>query len=106
MPHQEYPCVINHCATNLQLLLDLAIATSPLFPDGIQFCAAVTPNLCLPNATGAIPIQAVAAECGWNYHPSGYLTHLEYPIKLRCVYSESAARVVATQWRGFLSIDF
>ena len=26
--------------TNLQLLLDLAIATTPLFPHGIQFCAA------------------------------------------------------------------
>jgi uncharacterized protein (TIGR03492 family) len=71
---------------NLQLLLDLAIATTPLFPDGIQFCAAVTPNLCLPDATGTIPLQQVAAQRGWEYHPTGY--YLTYPatqIQLRCI---------------------
>jgi uncharacterized protein (TIGR03492 family) len=72
--------------TNLQLLLDLVIATTPLFPNGIQFCAAVTPNLCLPNATGMIPLQQVAEHRGWEYHPTGYLTHPEHQIKLRCIY--------------------
>jgi uncharacterized protein (TIGR03492 family) len=76
--------------TNLQLLLDLAIATTPLFPNGIQFCAAVTPNLCLPDATGTIPIQQLAAERGWEYHPTGYLTHPEHQIKLRCIYDAFA----------------
>jgi uncharacterized protein (TIGR03492 family) len=76
--------------TNLQLLLDLAIATTPLFPDGIQFCAAVTPNLCLPDATGMIPLQQVAEQQGWEYHPSGYLTHLQHQIKLRCIYDAFA----------------
>jgi uncharacterized protein (TIGR03492 family) len=71
---------------NLQLLLDLAIATTPLFPDGIQFCAAVTPNLCLPDATGTIPLQQVAAQRGWEYHPTGYyLTHPATQIQLRCI---------------------
>jgi uncharacterized protein (TIGR03492 family) len=76
--------------TNLQLLLDLAIATTPLFPNGIQFCAAVTPNLCLPDATGTIPLQQVAAQRGWEYHPTGYLTHPDRQIKLRCVYDAFA----------------
>jgi uncharacterized protein (TIGR03492 family) len=72
--------------TNLQLLLDLAIATNPLFPDGIQFCAAVTPNLCLPDVNGIIPLQQLAEQGGWTYHPAGDLTHPEHQIKLRCIY--------------------
>ncbi len=77
-------------STNFQLLLDLVIATIPLFPIGIQFCAAVTPNLCLPDATGTIPLQQLAAQCGWEYHPAGYLTHPQYQIKLRCIYDAFA----------------
>ena len=76
--------------TNLQLLLDLAIATTPLFPDGIQFCAAVTPNLCLPDSTGAIPLQQLAEQRGWEYHPAGYLTHPEHQIRLCCIYDAFA----------------
>ena len=76
--------------TNLQLLLDLVIATTPLFSDGIQFCAAVTPNLCLPDAAGIIPIEQLAAQCGWAYHPTGYLTHPQCHIKLRCIYDAFA----------------
>jgi uncharacterized protein (TIGR03492 family) len=76
--------------TNLQLLLNLAIATTPLFPDGIQFCAAVTPNLCLPDAAGIVPLQQVAAQRGWQYHPTGYLTHPDYQLKLRCIYDAFA----------------
>jgi uncharacterized protein (TIGR03492 family) len=76
--------------TNLQLLLDLTIATTPLFPDGIQFCAAVTPNLCLPDNTGIIPLQQLAAQRGWEYHPEGYLTHPEHQIRLRCIYDAFA----------------
>ncbi|WP_295619887.1 lipid-A-disaccharide synthase-related protein [Chamaesiphon sp. GL140_3_metabinner_50] len=75
---------------NLQLLLDLAIATTPLFPDGIQFCAAVTPNLCVPDATGTIPLQQVAAASGWEYHATGDLTHSEHQLKLRCIYDAFA----------------
>jgi uncharacterized protein (TIGR03492 family) len=71
--------------TNLQLLLDLAIATAPLFPNGIQFCAAITPNLCVPDATGIVPLQQVAAASGWEYHPTGDLTHPEHQLKLRCL---------------------
>jgi uncharacterized protein (TIGR03492 family) len=77
--------------TNLQLLLDLVIATTLLFPSGIQFCAAVTPNLCLPDATtGKIPLQQLAAQRGWEYHPEGYLTHPDRQIKLRCIYDAFA----------------
>ncbi len=76
--------------TNLQLLLDLAIATTPLFPDGIQFYAAVTPNLCLPDKTGIIQVQQLAAQSGWVYHAKGYLTHPEHQIKLRCIYNAFA----------------
>jgi uncharacterized protein (TIGR03492 family) len=76
--------------TNLQLLLDLAIATTPLFPDGIQFYAAVTPNLCLPDKTGIIQVQQLAAQRGWVYHAEGYLTHPEHQIKLRCIYDAFA----------------
>ncbi len=71
--------------TNLQLLLDLAIATTPLFPNGIQFRAAVTPNLCLPDETGTIPLQQVAEQRGWVYQPTGDLTHSQHQIKLRCI---------------------
>lgn len=76
--------------TNLQLLLDLAIATTPLFPNGIQFCAAVTPNLCLPDPTGMILLQQVAEQQGWEYHPTGYLTHPQHQIALRCIYDAFA----------------
>ena len=76
--------------TNLQLLLDLAIATTSLFPNGIQFCAAVTPNLCLPDPTGMIPLQQVAEQQGWEYHPTGYLTHPQHQIALRCIYDAFA----------------
>ena len=76
--------------TNLQLLLALAIATTLLFPNGIQFCAAVTPNLCLPDATGMIPLQQVAEQQGWEYHPTGYLTHPQHQIALRCIYDAFA----------------
>ncbi|WP_373539501.1 lipid-A-disaccharide synthase-related protein [Chamaesiphon sp.] len=70
---------------NLQLLLDLAISTTPLFPDGIQFCAAVTPNLCVPDATGIIPLQQIAAQRGWEYHPTGYLTHPQHQLTVCCI---------------------
>jgi len=76
--------------TNLQLLLDLAIATTPLFPNGIQFCAAVTPNLCLPDPTGMIPLQQVAEQQGWEYHSTGCLTHPQHQIALRCIYDAFA----------------
>jgi uncharacterized protein (TIGR03492 family) len=76
--------------TNLQLLLDLAISTTPLFPNGVQFFAAVTPNLCIPDATGTIPLQQVAEQRGWEYHPTGYLTYPQYQIKLRCIYDAFA----------------
>jgi uncharacterized protein (TIGR03492 family) len=76
--------------TNLQLLLDLSIATTPLFPDGIQFCAAVTPNLCLPDATGTMPIQQVAAARGWEYQPTGHLTHSQHQLRVRCIYDAFA----------------
>ncbi len=75
---------------NLQLLLDLAIATTPLFPNGIQFCAAVTPNLCVPDATSTIPLQQVAEQRGWVYRPTGYLTHPQHQIELRCIYDAFA----------------
>jgi uncharacterized protein (TIGR03492 family) len=71
--------------TNLQLLLDLVIATTPLFPNGIQFCAAVTPNLKARDAQGKIPLQQLAEERGWEYHPTGYLTHPQHQIRLCCI---------------------
>jgi uncharacterized protein (TIGR03492 family) len=70
--------------TNFQLLLDLAIATTPKFPQGIQFRAAVTPNLFLPDATGISPLQQVAEQRGWTYHPPGYLTHPKEQISVLC----------------------
>jgi uncharacterized protein (TIGR03492 family) len=76
--------------TNLQLLLDLAIETTPLFPDGIQFCAAVTPNLALPDRVGTVPLQQLAEQRGWTYHPTGELTHPEHQIRVRCIYDAFA----------------
>ena len=61
--------------TNLQLLLDLAIDTTQQFPDGVQFYAAVTPNLLTPDAQGVIPLRAVAEERGWEYQTDGTLTY-------------------------------
>ena len=72
--------------TNLQLLLDLAIATIGLFPQGIQFCAAVTPNLCLPDSNGIIPLRQLAEQRGWECSDTGYLTHPQHQIKLGCIY--------------------
>jgi uncharacterized protein (TIGR03492 family) len=71
--------------TNLQLLLDLAIATMTLFPQGIQFRAAVTPNLRLPDRNGIVPLRQLAEQRGWEYHDTGNLTHPQYQIKLQCL---------------------
>ncbi len=71
--------------TNLQLLLDLVIATIPLFPNGIQFCAAVTPNLKAIDPQGKIPLQQLAEQRGWEYHPTGDLTHPTHQTRLRCI---------------------
>jgi uncharacterized protein (TIGR03492 family) len=71
--------------TNLQLLLDLAIATIPLFPQGIQFRAAVTPNLRLPDRNGIVPLRQLAEQRGWEYHETGDLTHPQHQIKLQCL---------------------
>lgn len=64
-------------ADNLELMLDLAIAITPLFPNGIQFRAGVTPNL---FAT----LPQVAASSGWEYHDAGMLIHPQYHIKVIC----------------------
>jgi uncharacterized protein (TIGR03492 family) len=69
---------------NFQLLLDLAIATTPLFPDGIQFRAAVTPNLFDRDERGMIPLARLATERGWEYRDLGYLIHPEYQITVLC----------------------
>jgi uncharacterized protein (TIGR03492 family) len=76
--------------TNLQLLLDLAIATTLLFPKGIQFYAAVTPNLCNPDLNGCIPIQQLAEQRGWEYHSGGYLIYPEHQVKVRYIYDAFA----------------
>ncbi len=70
--------------TNLQLLLDLAIETTPLFPDGIQFRAAVTPNLLAPDEHGIIPLQQLARQRGWIYQNSGELIHPQHDLNIRC----------------------
>ncbi len=72
--------------TNLQLLLDLAIETTALFPDGIQFCAAVTPNLVNPDPTGIAPLQRVAEARGWEYSSAGVLIHPQHQLKVGCFY--------------------
>jgi uncharacterized protein (TIGR03492 family) len=70
--------------TNLQLLLDLAIETTPKFPEGIQFHAAVTPNLFTPDPTGMTPLQQVAEQRGWKYRDSGILMHPQHQIQVYC----------------------
>ncbi len=69
---------------NFQLLLDLAIATTPLFPDGIQFRAAVTPNLFARDDNGMITLARLVTERGWEYRDSGYLIHPEHQITVLC----------------------
>ena len=69
---------------NFQLLLDLAIATTPLFPDGIQFRAAVTPNLFAPDENSKIPLQQLAEERGWEYQDSSYLIYPQTGVKILC----------------------
>ncbi|WP_310484421.1 lipid-A-disaccharide synthase-related protein [Chamaesiphon sp. VAR_48_metabat_403] len=76
--------------TNLQLLLDLAIATTPLFPEGVQFYAAVTPNLCAPDRNGIVPLQQLAEQHGWEYHSAGYLIHPKDRLKVRYRYDAFA----------------
>jgi uncharacterized protein (TIGR03492 family) len=76
--------------TNLQLLLDLAIATTPLFPDGVQFYAAVTPNLCAPDRNGIIPLQQLAEQHDWEYHSAGYLIYPKYRLKIQYKYDAFA----------------
>ncbi len=70
--------------TNLQLLLDLAIATTSKFPNGIQFRAAVTPNLFAAATNGIIPLQQVAEQRGWKYDATGCLTHPQHQITVMC----------------------
>ena len=70
--------------TNLQLLLDLAIETTLQFPAGIQFHAAVTPNLFNRDPTGITPLQQVAEQRGWKYHASGVLIHPQHQIQVYC----------------------
>jgi uncharacterized protein (TIGR03492 family) len=69
---------------NLQLFLDLAIATTPLFPDGIQFRAAVTSNLFDRDNNGIIHLEKLATERGWEYREPGYLIHPEHQIQVSC----------------------
>jgi uncharacterized protein (TIGR03492 family) len=76
--------------TNLQLLLDLAIATTPLFPEGVQFYAAVTPNLCTPDLNGIVPLQQLAEQHGWEYHSAGYLIYPKDRLKVRYRYDAFA----------------
>lgn len=76
--------------TNLQLLLDLAIATTPLFPEGVQFYAAVTPNLCAPDRNGIVPLQQLAEQHGWEYHSAGYLIYPKDRLKVRYRYDAFA----------------
>jgi uncharacterized protein (TIGR03492 family) len=72
-------------AANLQLLLDLAIATALEFGAGkIQFRLAVTPNLLAPDAQGVIALQQVATQRGWEYTTSGWLTHPRSQINILC----------------------
>jgi uncharacterized protein (TIGR03492 family) len=79
--------------TNLQLLLDLAISTIPLFPDGIQFRAAVTPNLFAPDEHGKIPLQQLATQRGWIYQDSGELIHPQQDLKI-CCYCDAFADIL------------
>jgi uncharacterized protein (TIGR03492 family) len=46
----------------------------------------VTPNLCLPDPNGIIPLRQLAKQRGWDYHDTGYLTHPQHQIKLGCIY--------------------
>jgi uncharacterized protein (TIGR03492 family) len=69
---------------NFQLLLDLAIAATPLFPDGIQFRAAITPNLFDRDNNGIIPLEKLAIERGWEYRDKGYLIHPQDGVKVLC----------------------
>ncbi len=70
-------------ANNLQLLLDLAVTVSPLFPAGIQFRAAVTPSLFAPNAHGMVPLQQLATERGWEER-AGLLIHPQKRVQVLC----------------------
>jgi uncharacterized protein (TIGR03492 family) len=95
--HPDWPFIallpgsrLPEAGTNLQLLLDLAIATTLLFPKGIQFYAAVTPNLCNPDLNGFIPIQQFAEQRGWEYHADGYLIYPEHQVKVRYIYDAFA----------------
>jgi uncharacterized protein (TIGR03492 family) len=79
--------------TNLQLLLDLAIATTSHFPNGVQFRAAITPNLCTPNEAGIIPLQQLAQQRGWEDRGNGCIFHPEHQISILC-FSDAFADIL------------
>jgi uncharacterized protein (TIGR03492 family) len=94
------PCIallpgsrLPEAGTNLQLLLDLAIETTAQFPDGIQFRAAVTPNLFTLDPTGITTLQQVAERRGWEYRASGVLIHPQYQIQV-CCYCDAFADIL------------
>jgi uncharacterized protein (TIGR03492 family) len=79
--------------SNLQLLLDLAIETTNLFPDGVQFRAAITPNLSSPDENGIIPLQEIAKQRGWEDRGNGCIFHPEHQISIIC-FSDAFADIL------------
>ncbi|CAN1209920.1 lipid-A-disaccharide synthase-related protein [Tumidithrix helvetica PCC 7403] len=77
---------------NFGLLLDLAIEISREFaPHSVQFQAALTPNMMLPQqgvesnrVEACSPLQTVALQKGWQYQENGRLYHAQQDAIVNC----------------------
>lgn len=78
---------IPEAAENLEILLDLAIATYAHNPE-LQWRLAATPNLLAGDETGSSPLQRTIATKGWQDLENGWL--LYPPLQIKIFYTAQA----------------
>jgi uncharacterized protein (TIGR03492 family) len=78
---------VPEAAENLEILLDLAIATYPINPD-LQWRLAATPNLLAIDDAGSSPLQRSIAAKGWQDLGDGWLIYP--PLQVKVFYSAQA----------------
>ncbi len=78
---------VPEAAENLEILLDLAIATHPNSPD-LHWRLAATPNLLASDETGSSPLQRAIAAKGWQDLENGWLIYP--PLQIKIFYTAQA----------------
>jgi uncharacterized protein (TIGR03492 family) len=78
---------VPEAAENLEILLDLVIATHASNPD-LQWRLAATPNLLARDEAGSSPLQRAIAAKGWQNLENGWL--LYPPLQIKVFYTAQA----------------